>query len=83
MEPTLPRDVPPPATELQAWITPPGYTRLAPVFLKPEARPVTVPAGARLTVSVTGGSGTPTLSLDGHRSRSARWTRQASRLIGT
>jgi uncharacterized protein (TIGR02302 family) len=65
MEPTLPRDVPPPATELQAWITPPAYTRLAPVFLKAEVRAVTVPAGARLTVSVTGGDGTPNLSLDG------------------
>jgi uncharacterized protein (TIGR02302 family) len=65
MEPTLPRDTPPPATELQAWITPPAYTRLAPVFLKAEGGTVSVPAGARLTVSVTGGDGTPNLSLDG------------------
>ena len=56
---------PPPATELQAWITPPAYTRLAPIFLKPDGGTVSVPAGARLTVSVTGGDGTPTLSLDG------------------
>ena len=66
MEPTLPRDIPPPATELQAWITPPAYTRLAPIFLKPDSGTVSVPAGARLTISVTGGSGTPTLALDGH-----------------
>ena len=66
MEPTLPREIPPPATELQAWITPPAYTRLAPIFLKPDSGTVSVPAGARLTVSVTGGSGTPTLALDGH-----------------
>jgi uncharacterized protein (TIGR02302 family) len=65
MEPTLPRETPPPATELQAWITPPAYTRLAPVFLKIEGGAVAVPAGARLTVSVTGGDDTPSLSLDG------------------
>jgi uncharacterized protein (TIGR02302 family) len=66
MEPTMPRDIAPPATELQAWITPPGYTRLAPIFLKPDSGTVSVPAGARLTVSVTGGSGAPMLALDGH-----------------
>ena len=66
MEPTLPRQTPPPATELQAWITPPAYTRLAPIFLKAEGGAVSVPAGARLTVSVTGGKGVPDLSLDGH-----------------
>jgi uncharacterized protein (TIGR02302 family) len=66
MEPTLPRDVPPAATELQAWITPPAYTRLAPIFLKSEGGAVSAPAGARVTVSVTGGNGTPNLALDGH-----------------
>jgi uncharacterized protein (TIGR02302 family) len=66
MQPTLPRETPPPATELQAWITPPAYTRLAPLFLKSTGGPVSAPAGSRLTVSVTGGSGTPNLSLDGH-----------------
>jgi uncharacterized protein (TIGR02302 family) len=66
MEPTLPRETPPPATELQAWITPPAYTRLAPIFLKADGGAVSVPTGARLTVSVTGGSGTPSVSLDGN-----------------
>ncbi len=65
MEPTLPRAVAPAATELQAWITPPAYTRLAPIFLKNEGGSVAVPTGARLTVSVTGGDGTPKLALDG------------------
>ncbi len=65
MEPTLPRETAPPATELQAWITPPGYTRLAPIFLKAEGGPVSVPAGSQLTVSITGGDGTPDLLLDG------------------
>ena len=66
MEPTLPREIAPPATELQAWITPPAYTRLAPIFLKPDGGTVSVPAGAHLTVSVTGGSGMPALAFDGH-----------------
>jgi uncharacterized protein (TIGR02302 family) len=67
IEPTMPRDIPPPTTELQAWVTPPPYTRLAPVFLKADTGgAVSVPAGARLTVSVTGGSGMPTLMFDGH-----------------
>jgi uncharacterized protein (TIGR02302 family) len=55
----------PPATQLQAWITPPGYTGLAPVFLKTEGGAVSVPAGSHLTVSVTGGAGRPALALDG------------------
>ncbi len=55
----------PPATELQAWITPPAYTGLAPVFLKNEGGAVSVPAGSQLTVSVTGGSGEPSLVLAG------------------
>ena len=50
----------------RTWITPPGYTRLAPVFLKGEGGAVSVPSGSRLTVSVTGGDGAPSLSLDGH-----------------
>ncbi len=65
MEPTLPRPTPAPSTELQAWITPPAYTRLAPIFLKADGGTVSVPAGARLTVSVTGGEAVPDLSLDG------------------
>jgi uncharacterized protein (TIGR02302 family) len=77
MEPTLPRETAPPATELQAWITPPGYTRLAPIFLKPDVSQVSVPAGSRLTVSVTGGTGTPSLTL-GSRSEAFHVLDQAS-----
>lgn len=66
MEPTLPRGIPAPATELQAWITPPPYTRMAPIFIKQhEGVVVSAPAGSHLTVNVTGGLGTPRLSLDG------------------
>jgi uncharacterized protein (TIGR02302 family) len=66
MEPALPRAAGAPATEVQAWITPPAYTKVAPLFLKPEGGAVTAPTGSHFTVSVTGGSGTPSLSADGH-----------------
>jgi len=55
----------PPATQIQAWITPPAYTGLAPVFLKPEGGAATVPEDARLTVNLTGGTGEPALALGG------------------
>ncbi|HUZ64399.1 MAG TPA: DUF4175 family protein [Acetobacteraceae bacterium] len=54
-----------PGTEIAAWITPPAYTRLPPLLLRPEQRVVSVPNGSRLSVSVTGGHGAPRLSLAG------------------
>ncbi len=66
-EPALPRPVPARAVEIQAWATPPAYTGLAPVFLKRDQPAVSVPAGARLTVNVTGGEAVPDLVLDGER----------------
>ena len=81
VQPTLPRAAPPPATELQAWITPPAYTHLAPIFLRPEGGTPPIPAGAQLTVSVTGGTGTPSLSADGGSRRFACSTRAVSRPI--
>ena len=57
--------VPAEATEVQGWITPPAYTDEAPVFLHPEGGSVAVPAGSHLTVSLSGGSGTPSLTLAG------------------
>jgi uncharacterized protein (TIGR02302 family) len=62
--PSLPVTPGAPATELQAWITPPGYTRIAPIFLKTDGGSVSVPAGSHLTVNVSGGSTEPTLSLN-------------------
>ena len=56
---------PPVPTELQAWITPPGYANMAPVFLRREGGAVAVPAGSHLTVSVSGGHGQPALTLAG------------------
>ncbi len=62
---SLPRGAAAPATLVQAWITPPGYTHLAPLFLKPGQGGVSVPAASRLTASVTGGSGVPQLLMNG------------------
>ena len=55
----------PAATEVQGWITPPAFTNLAPMFLRPEGGSVTAPAGSHLTVSLSGGNGTPSLTLGG------------------
>ncbi len=63
--PALPPGPPAVAPVLQAWITPPPSTGMAPVFLHPATPPaaVTVPAGSKLQVSLTGGSAVPTLAL--------------------
>ena len=66
LTPSLPVAPGAPETELQAWITPPAYTRIAPIFLKPEGGSVSAPAGSHLTVNVSGGSVAPTLSLNDH-----------------
>ncbi len=63
--PNLPPGTPVPEPQLQAWVTPPGYTGLAPVFLKSETPAVQVPAGSHLTVSLTGSTGEPSLTLNG------------------
>jgi uncharacterized protein (TIGR02302 family) len=66
LTPDLPQGAPPPAQQVQAWITPPTYTGLAPVFLKPEGGALTVPAGSHLQIDVTGGRGEPSLLAAGH-----------------
>ena len=64
LRPSFPTAAAAPATELQAWITPPAYTRIAPIFLKTDGGNVAVPAASHLTVNVSGGGSTPALSLD-------------------
>ncbi len=66
LSPTLPRAPAAPGTELQAWITPPAYTHLAPIFLHTDASTVTAPAGSHLTIDVTGSAAAPSLVLNGH-----------------
>ncbi len=61
LAPGLPSLAPARAVEIQAWITPPAYTGLAPLFLRPDQPGVSVPAGARLTINLTGGASVPTL----------------------
>ena len=64
LSPAIPVAQGAPATELQAWITPPAYTRIAPIFLKAEGGTVSAPAGSHLTVNISGGTTTPTLTLN-------------------
>ena len=53
------------AAQLEAWVTPPTYTGAAPLFLDPAGGSVTVPAGSRLRVALSGGVGAPELLRDG------------------
>jgi uncharacterized protein (TIGR02302 family) len=55
----------PASMQVQAWITPPAFTGLPPVFLHADGGAATVPAGSHLAVSLTGGAGEPRLSLAG------------------
>ena len=61
--PGLPSGPAGPGTVVQAWATPPAYTGLPPMFLQPGTAAVSAPAGSHLTVSVTGGRGSPDLML--------------------
>jgi uncharacterized protein (TIGR02302 family) len=52
---------------LQVWITPPDYTRVAPILLQnvPTGPAITVPSGSKLLAELQGGSGAATLELGG------------------
>ncbi len=65
LEPSMPRPAASQPAEWQAWITPPAYTRMAPIFLKSDIASATAPTGSQLTANVTGGTSTPQLSLSG------------------
>lgn len=55
------------AARIDAWVTPPAYTGKAPMFLNADANRAvslfTVPAGSTVSLRVTGGSGSETLSF--------------------
>lgn len=62
--PGLPAGPAAPGTVVQAWVTPPAYTGLPPIFLHPAQPAPPIPVGAHLTASVTGGSGSaPSLAF--------------------
>lgn len=63
LRPTLAPSAAAATTQLQAWITPPGYTGQPPLFLRPDTPAVAVPSGSHLTVSVTGAPAAPSLTL--------------------
>lgn len=57
---------PKPPPTLDAWITPPGYTGLPPIFLAalPADKVIDVPAGSKLYAQVSGASTPPALVID-------------------
>ncbi len=63
------------ALALEVWITPPPYTRQAPIFLSressPAAEPPAIPVGSAILVQATGEVGDLTLSLGGARTKFA------------
>lgn len=67
--PTLPTMPNAPSAELQAWVTPPAYTGIAPIFLKADGGSISVPAGSHLTVNVSGIANAPALTLNDQSSR--------------
>lgn len=55
------------APVLQAWIEPPAYTAMPPIFLPRQGGNLTVPVGSKLNFSLTGGSWAPHLGTpNGH-----------------
>ncbi len=49
--------------ELEAWISPPNYVDLAPIYLDQDKRQLAVPEGSRLTARVNGGNAAPSLQF--------------------
>ncbi|HEV7266262.1 MAG TPA: DUF4175 family protein [Falsiroseomonas sp.] len=47
----------PPPLRLEAWVTPPSYTGAAPIFLDAAGGDVAVPAGSKLQIALSGGTG--------------------------
>ncbi len=60
--PGLPDAAAAPAPQLQAWLTPPAYTGVPPIFLHPGEPAPPIPAGSHLTVNLTGGSAAPSVT---------------------
>ncbi len=63
--PGLPGGFAGPAPVVTGWVQPPAYTGLAPIFLPASGGALGVPAGSRLTLSITGLSARPHVSVAG------------------
>ena len=50
---------------LAVWITPPAYTGQAPLLLQPSVASVSVPAGSKLVVDLTGSAAEPAIQFGG------------------
>ena len=71
--------MPGPAGRIEAWITPPTFSGMAPIFLRDnDQNPAPVPAGSRLSVVLTGSNAKPRLVLDGSGNGKPRFHRLAS-----
>jgi uncharacterized protein (TIGR02302 family) len=65
MTPAIGPGGPPPL--LEVWLTPPAYTGVAPVALKPgTTQEMAVPAGSTVLAVLAGGWGSARLTVDGH-----------------
>ncbi len=73
-------DSPPPL--LQIWVTPPAYTGLSPMMLKPAYRgaPISIPAGSKLLAELQGAEGDARLTIDGDKRPFIRLDRQSQKI---
>jgi uncharacterized protein (TIGR02302 family) len=64
--PTIAIGPAPIAASLDIWVTPPEYTGLAPLFLRPgTVETVRIPTGSTLLAQVHGGQSVPSFAIDG------------------
>ena len=64
--PTIAIGPAPIAASLDIWVTPPEYTGLAPLFLRPgTVEAVRIPTGSTLLAQVHGGQSVPSFAIDG------------------
>jgi uncharacterized protein (TIGR02302 family) len=65
------------APVVQAWVEPPPYTGQPLMFLPSDGSGVTVPAGAKLHVTLTGAGFGPYLTIGGHSEKFTRLSRES------
>ena len=72
LDPGIDSDTPPPI--LQLWVTPPSYTGLQPIMLRPgyQGEPIRIPTGSKLLAELQGSDRDAKLAIDGERLLFAR-----------